>query len=157
MADKPSHIQRMVAQNRRARFDYEIQDTVEAGLALTGSEVKSLRNGRANIEQAYASVEDGEAWLINAYIPEYEQASAFSHEPRRPRKLLLHKREINRLGGRAAEQRMTLVPMQLYFNRSGLAKLQLGLAKGKRKVDKRETEKQRDWQRDKARLLREMN
>ncbi len=146
---------RTVAQNRRARHDYFIEDTVEAGLVLTGSEVKSLRQNRGSINEAYAGEQNGEIWLINAHIPEYRGASHFGHEPRRPRKLLLHRRELNRLLGSIRREGYTLIPLSLYFNRRGIAKLQLGLAKGKRKVDKRQSIKERDWARSKARLLRE--
>ena len=146
-----------VAQNRRARFDYEIEDTYEAGLVLSGPEVKSLRLGRGNIQESYAAVESGEIWLINSYIPEYEGASHFGHSPRRKRKLLLHKKEMARLEIATSQKGVTLVPMNLYFNKRGIAKLQLGVGKGKKGYDKRENEKKRDWQRDKARILRENN
>ena len=146
-----------VAQNRRARFDYEIEDTLEAGLVLSGPEVKSLRLGRGNIQESYAAVEGGEIWLINSYIPEYEGASHFGHSPRRKRKLLLHKKEMARLEIATSQKGVTLVPMNLYFNNRGIAKLQLGVGKGKKGYDKRETEKKRDWQRDKARIMRENN
>lgn len=145
----------MVAQNRRARFDYFIEDTLEAGLMLTGSEVKSLRSGKASIVESYAAEEGGAIWLINSHIPEYPGAKHFGHAPRRHRKLLLHKREIERLSGQIKREGVTLVPLDLYFNEKGIAKLTLGLAKGKKQVDKRETIKARDWQRDKARLMRE--
>lgn len=144
-----------VAQNRRARHNYVIEDTIEAGLALVGTEVKSLRLGRASIAEAYATEEQGEFYLINAHIPEYPPANRFNHAPKRPRKLLLHRREIERLRGLVQRQGYTLVPLSLYFNARGVAKIQLGLAHGKRKTDKRETEKKRDWQRQKARLMRE--
>lgn len=148
---------RTVAQNRRARHDYFIEDTVEAGLVLTGSEVKSLRQNRGSINEAYAGEQNGEIWLINAHIPEYRGASHFGHEPRRPRKLLLRRRELDRLLGSIRREGYTLIPLSLYFNPRGIAKLQLGLAKGKRKVDKRQSIKERDWARSKARLLRERN
>ncbi|SDG95006.1 SsrA-binding protein SmpB [Roseospirillum parvum] len=144
-----------VAENRRARHDYQIGDTFEAGIQLTGTEVKSLRHGRANIQESYASVEGGEVWLINAHIPEYPNAALFNHEPKRRRKLLLKRREIARLFQAVGRQGMTLVPLHLYFNDRGIAKLNIGLAKGKRQVDKRQTEKARDWERQKGRLLRE--
>jgi len=144
-----------VAQNRKARHDYKIEDTIEAGLVLTGTEVKSLRLGRGNIQQSYAAAEDGGLYLINAYIPEYEGAKHFGHEPRRKRKLLLHAREIEKLGAEVARKGMTLVPLSLYFNDRGIAKLKLGLARGKTNVDRRETVKERDWNRQKARLLRD--
>ena len=147
--------QKLVAQNRRARHDYAIEDVYEAGLVLTGTEVKTLRNGRATIGDAYATIDDsGEAWLINANIPEYLQANRFNHEPKRSRKLLLHKRQINRLIGAVERDGMTLIPLKLYFNEQGRVKLQLALAKGKKLHDKRETEKKRDWNREKGRLLR---
>ena len=145
----------LVAQNRRARHDYFIEDTVEAGMVLTGTEVKSLRQGRASIAEAYGSDEAGELYLFNANIPVYEAASRFNHEPKRPRKLLVHRRQMARLIGQIRREGYTLVPLKLYFNPRGIAKIELGLAKGKRKLDKRESTKQRDWQRDKARLLRE--
>lgn len=145
----------VVAENRKARHAYEIGDTIEAGIALQGTEVKALREGKANIAESYASVENGELWLINAYIPEYEAANRFNHAPRRPRKLLVHKREIARLGQAVQREGMTLVPLRLYFNERGRAKLELAVARGRKAHDKREAEKKRDWQREKARLLRE--
>lgn len=147
--------QRFAAQNRRARFDYHIEDTIEAGLVLTGSEVKTLRLGRASINEAFATEKDGEMWLLNAYFPEYEAANRFNHEPRRPRKLLLKRREMSRLIGQIQRAGITLVPISIYFNPRGIAKVELGLGKGKRKVDKRDTEKERDWKREQGRLLRE--
>jgi SsrA-binding protein len=146
--------ERYVAQNRRARHDYLIEDTYEAGIALHGSEVKVLREGKASIAEAYAGDKDGDLYLFNANIPEYP-AARFNHEPKRARRLLLHKREINKLLGRVTREGMTLIPLAIYFNPRGRAKLQLGLAKGKRKSDKREAEKARDWQRDKARIMRD--
>ncbi len=145
---------RVAAQNRKARHDYTIADTFEAGIVLTGSEVKSLRAGRANIQESYATDKDGEIFLVNAYIPEYKQAGQFNHEPRRPRKLLLHRREIGRMLGAIQRQGMTLVPLKLYFNRRGIAKLEIGIAKGKRQYEKREASKKRDWERDKRRIMR---
>ncbi len=144
-----------VALNRRARHDFEISETLEAGLVLTGSEVKSLRNGQANIAESYASGEHGELWLINAYIPEYAGSNRFNHAPKRPRKLLVKKREMARLAGAVGRDGMTLVPLKLYFNDRGIAKLELGVAKGRKTVDKRQVIKQREWDRQKARLLRE--
>ncbi|MCJ8310779.1 MAG: SsrA-binding protein SmpB [Rhizobiaceae bacterium] len=144
-----------VAENRKARYNYAIEDTFEAGLVLGGTEVKSLRNGKANIAESYASYEDGELWLINSHIPEYLQANRFNHEPRRRRKLLMSKREISRLSQAVAREGMTLIPLKLYFNERGRAKLQLGLGKGKKVHDKRETEKKRDWNREKSRLMRD--
>jgi SsrA-binding protein len=146
---------RYAAQNRRARYDYHITDTLEAGLQLQGTEVKVLRQGLASINEAYATERGGEIFLVNAHFPEYPSATRFNHEPRRPRKLLLHKKEINKLLGAIKREGVTLVPLSLYFNDRGIAKCELGLAKGKKKADKRETEKTRDWQRDKARIMRE--
>jgi SsrA-binding protein len=151
----PPSTQKLIAENRRARFDYFLDDFMEAGLSLTGSEVKSLRLGRANVAEAYAAVEGREIVLINAYIPEYAAASHFNHEPRRPRKLLLHRRQIDRLIGAVNREGRTIIPLRLYWNEKGLAKLELALAKGKKTHDKREAEAERDWQRDKARLMRE--
>jgi SsrA-binding protein len=145
---------RFAAQNRRARHDYLIQDTLEAGLVLVGTEVKMLRQGQASINESYAAARDGELFLVGAHIPEYKSARQ-NHEPGRPRKLLLHRKERNKLMGLIKREGMTLVPLGIYFNARGLAKCELGLAKGKRKADKREAEKARDWQRDKARLMRE--
>ncbi len=147
--------ERLVAQNRKARHNFFIEDSLEAGLVLTGTEVKSLRQGRASIGEAYAGEDSGELFLLNANIPRYEAASRFNHEPKRPRKLLLHGRERDRLLGLIRREGYTLVPLRLYFNARGIAKVEIGLARGKRKIDKRETEKKRDWQREKARLMRE--
>ncbi|XP_022778745.1 uncharacterized protein LOC111320330 [Stylophora pistillata] len=155
MAAKSPNTQRVVAKNRRARHDYTITDTVEAGLILTGSEVKSLRAGHASIQESYAGETDGELFLINAQINEYSQANRFNHDPKRPRKLLLKKRELSRLLGAISKKSVTLIPLSLYFNAKGIAKLEIGLAVGKNKADKRETEKKRDWQREKARLMRD--
>ncbi|MEN9895550.1 MAG: SsrA-binding protein SmpB [Pseudomonadota bacterium] len=148
-------IRKIVAENRKARFNYEIVDTYEAGLVLTGTEVKSLREGKANIAESYASDEGNEIWLINSYVPEYLQANRFNHETRRRRKLLLSAREINRLRVAINREGMTLVPLKIYFNDKGRAKMELALAKGKKLHDKRETEKERDWNRQKGRLLRD--
>jgi SsrA-binding protein len=145
---------RFVAQNRKARHDYFIEDSLEAGLVLVGTEVKSLRAGHASIAESYAREQDGAIYLLNAHIGEYAAASRFNHEPRRPRKLLLNRKEINKLLGSIKREGVTLIPLSIYFSDSGRAKVELGLARGKRKVDKREAEKNRDWQRDKARLLR---
>jgi SsrA-binding protein len=146
---------KVVAQNRRARFDYFIEDTVEAGIMLVGTEVKSLRSGKASILESYAGDQNGELFLVNAYIPEYGQAGQFfQHEPKRPRKLLVRKRELVRMLSAIQREGMTLIPMSIYFNDRGKAKVELGIAKGKKKGDKREAEKERDWQRDKARLMR---
>lgn len=146
---------KLVAENRKARFNYDIEEKIEAGIMLTGSEVKSLRSGKANIAESYASEEGGELYLINAHIAEYAQAGRAQHSPTRPRKLLLHRREMSRLAGAIQRQGMTLVPLKLYFNARGIAKVQLGLGKGKKLHDKRETEKKRDWDRQKGRLMRE--
>jgi len=146
---------KIAAENRKARFSYEVMDTVEAGLVLTGTEVKSLRQGQANIQESYASLEDGEIWLINSYVPEYLQGNRYNHEPRRRRKLLLNKREMSRLGQAVDREGMTMVPLKIYFNDRGRAKLLLAIARGKKLHDKRETEKQRDWAREKGRLLKE--
>src|SRR5215813_15073154 len=154
MAKKNDDGTKVVADNRKARFSYSIEDTLEAGLMLYGSEVKSLRNGRSTIAESYAYAKDGELFLVNSYIPEYTQASRFNHEPRRQRKLLVHKREANRLAAAIQREGMTLIPLKMYFNAKGRAKVELGIAKGKKLHDKRETEKKRDWARDKARLLR---
>ena len=151
--DDPNN--RTVAENRKARFSYEVLDTLEAGLVLTGTEVKSLREGHANIQESYASVEGGEIWLINSYLPEYLQANRFNHEPRRRRKLLLNKREMAKLGQAVDREGMTMVPLKIYFNDRGRAKLELALAKGKKLHDKRETVKERDWNRQKSRLLKD--
>ena len=146
----------LIAVNRRARFDYEIEDTLEAGLQLVGTEVKSLRQGRANIAEAYVSVErDGALYLINADFPPYEGGNRFNHEPRRHRKLLLHRKQIGQLAGAVQRDGRTIIPLRLYFNDRGLAKLLIGLAKGKKTVDKRETIKEREWNRSKARLMKD--
>lgn len=146
---------KVAAENRKARFSYAIESNVVAGIMLTGSEVKSLRNGRATIAESYATVKDGELWLINANIPEYVQANRFGHEPKRIRKLLVHRREAHKLAIAMQREGMTLVPLKLFFTPKGIAKIDIGVAKGKKLHDKRETEKNRDWQRDKARLMRD--
>ena len=147
---------KVVAENRRARYEYRIEDTWEAGIQLTGTEVKSLRTGQVNITESYASAENGGFFLINAHIPEYRQAgSFFQHEPRRPRRLLLKQKEINKLKAAIERQGMTVVPLQLYFNARGKAKLRIALAQGKKHADKREDIKKREWQRQKARVLRD--
>jgi len=148
-------VNKVVAENRKARFNYEIIDTYEAGLVLMGTEVKSLREGKANIAESYASDEGGEIWLINSYLPEYLQANRFNHEPRRRRKLLLSGREIHRLRSAVNREGMTLIPLKIYFNDRGRAKMELALAKGKKLHDKRESEKERDWNRQKSRLLKD--
>jgi SsrA-binding protein len=154
MAAKSDPKIKVVADNRRARFNYEIGDTVEAGIALTGTEVKSLRVGKATIAESYADVKAGEIWLVNANIPEYLQANRFNHAPKRPRKLLLHKRQIAKLAGAVEREGMTIVPLKLYFNDKGRAKVELAVARGKKLHDKRETEKKRSWERERARLMR---
>ncbi len=147
---------RTVAENRRARYEYALSDVIEAGLQLTGTEVKSLREGQANIAESYASLENGGVMLINAHIPEYGKAGVFfQHEPRRPRRLLLHRAEIAKLAKAVDRQGMTMVPLELYFNERGLAKLKIAVAQGKKVHDKRDTERKRDWQREKARLMRD--
>lgn len=156
MAEKKETGFKVVADNRRARFDYEIGETFEAGLVLTGTEVKSLRTGKASIGESYASLDKvGELYLLNANIPEYLQANRFNHEPKRPRKLLLNMREISRMAKGLEREGMTLVPLKIYFNARGRAKLELALGRGKKLHDKRETEKKRDWNREKSRLLRD--
>jgi SsrA-binding protein len=154
-AKAPERRFKIVAENRKARFNYEIGEVFEAGIALSGTEVKSLRGGKATIAESYADARGGEIWLINANIPEYLQANRYNHLPKRPRKLLLHKRQINRLAGAVEREGMTLVPLKLYFNDKGRAKIEIALARGKKLHDKRETEKKRSWQREKGRLLRQ--
>jgi SsrA-binding protein len=149
-----TQVGKTIAENRRARFDYFIEDVVEAGIMLTGTEVKSLRVGRANIAESYAAVEGNEIVLINADIPPYAGGNRFNHEPRRPRKLLLHRKQIGRLIGAVQREGRTIIPTKLYWNEKGIAKLEIGLAKGKKLHDKRETAAERDWQRDKARLMK---
>ncbi|GFE64985.1 SsrA-binding protein [Litoreibacter roseus] len=146
---------KIVAENRRARFDYAIEEDIECGIMLEGSEVKSLRTGKAQIAESYAAVEDGELWLVNSYVPPYEQAKTFQHDERRRRKLLVNKRELAKLWSATQREGMTLVPLVLYFNHKGRAKLKIGIAKGKKLSDKRETSAKRDWQRQKARLMKD--
>src|ERR1700724_3750647 len=155
MATKPERKLRVVADNRKARFNYFIDETMEAGVALTGTEVKSLRLGKATIGESYADSRGGEIWLIKSKIPEYQQANRFTPAPKRPRKLLLHKRQIHKLAGAVERDGMTLVPLKLYFNEKGRAKVELALARGKKLYDKRETEKKRSWERERGRLLRQ--
>ena len=154
MAEKKARALKVVADNRRARFNYEIGEVFEAGIALTGTEVKSLRQGKATIAESYADARAGEIWLVNANIPEYLQASRFNHSPKRLRKLLLHKRQIDKLANAVEREGMTLVPLRLYFNEKGRAKIEIALARGKKLHDKRETEKKRSWDRERGRLLR---
>lgn len=155
MSSAPSN-RRVVAQNRRARFDYFIDETLEAGLMLTGTEVKSLRYGKASINESYATVEDGELYLINGYISEYNHAhKKLNHDPTRRRKLLVNRKQLNNLIGQTRQKGVTLVPISLYFNPRGFVKLELGLARGKKQHDKRETSKERDWNREKSRIMRD--
>ncbi|GAK33871.1 ssrA-binding protein [alpha proteobacterium Q-1] len=146
---------RMVSENRKARYNYAVEDTYEAGIALKGTEVKALRKGTANIAESYAEEKNGEIWLINAHIDEFSHGNIHNHEPRRPRKLLLHRKEINKIAGAIQRAGMTLVPLKIYFNDRGRAKILLGLARGKKAHDKREDIKQRDWDRQKQRLLKD--
>ena len=156
---RPQHAafdkKKTVAENRRARFDYHIEDTFEAGIMLTGTEVKSLRFGEGSIAESYAEIRGGEAWLVNSNVPEFSHGNRFNHEPKRARKLLLHEREIDRLQGAVERKGMTLVPLSIYFNSRGRAKVELALAKGKNAADKRNTIKERDWKRDQARIMRD--
>lgn len=156
---RPRHAEfdkkKTVAENRRARFDYYIEDKLEAGIALTGTEVKSLRFGEGSIAESYAEVRNGEAWLVNSNVPEFSHGNRFNHEPKRPRKLLLHRREVDRLQGAVERKGMTLVPLSIYFNSRGRAKVELALARGKNAADKRQTVKERDWKRDQSRIMRE--
>ncbi len=156
MAKKKTDVNyKVIAENRRARRDYAIEDDLECGIVLTGSEVKSLRTGQANIAESYAAVEDGELWLVNSYIAPYAQAKTWGHEERRKRKLLVSKREMSKLWNSTARKGMTLVPLVLYFNHKGLVKIKIGIAKGKKHHDKRADDAKRDWSRQKARLMRE--
>jgi SsrA-binding protein len=155
MAPKADPNFKIVADNRKARFNYEIGEVFEAGISLTGSEVKSLRQGKATIAESYATARAGEIWLLNATIPEYLQAGRFNHAPKRQRRLLLHKHEITKLIGAVEREGMTLVPLKLFFNGRGRAKIEIALARGKKLHDKRETEKKRDWARERGRLMRD--
>ena len=154
MAAKKDPSRKVVADNRRARFNYEIGETFEAGIMLTGTEVKSLRLGKATIAESYADSKGREVWLVNANIPEYLQANRFNHAPKRPRKLLLHKRQIHKLAVAVEREGMTIVPLRLFFNEKGRAKVDIALGRGKKLHDKRETEKKRSWDREKGRLMR---
>ena len=145
---------KVISDNRRARYDYEIIQTFEAGIALQGSEVKSLRTGHTNLAEAYATMKNGELWLINSNIPEYREANRFNHEPKRPRKLLLHKKEIEKLSSGVLREGLTIIPLKLLFNKRGRVKVDLALARGKKLHDKREAIKDRDWGREKSRLMR---
>ncbi len=155
MAKKAEPKLKIAADNRKARFNFAIGEAFEAGIALTGTEIKSLRNGKATISESYADAKDGEIWLVNSNIPEYLQANRNNHAPKRPRKLLLHKRQINKLVGAVEKEGMTIVPLKIYFNDRGRAKVEIALAKGKKLHDKRDTEKKRDWQRERGRLMRD--
>ncbi len=155
MSEPKQQTRKLIAENRRARFDYFLEDSIEAGMVLTGSEVKSLRLGRANIAESYATVEGNEMVLINAYIPEYPGANRFNHEPRRSRKLLLHRKQINKLMAAVQREGRTIVPVKMFFDEKGRAKLELCLAKGKKLHDKRASEADKDWKRDQARLMRD--
>ncbi|MCE4224651.1 SsrA-binding protein SmpB [Methylobacterium sp. C25] len=155
MAPKSDPNRKVVADNRSARYHYAIEDVIEAGIALSGTEVKSLRNGKATIGESYAGPSGNDLMLFNANIPEYLEANRFNHQPKRPRRLLLHRRQIDKLIGATQRQGMTVIPLKIYFNEQGRAKVELGLGKGKQNHDKREATKQRDWQRDKARLMRD--
>ena len=146
---------RIAAENRRARFNYEILDTIEAGIVLTGTEVKALRGGKATIAESYAEIDNGELYLVNSYIPEYLQANRFNHSPKRPRKLLVQHRQLAKLSQGIEREGMTIVPLKVYFNEKGRAKVEIALAKGKKLHDKRETEKKRDWQREQGRIMRD--
>jgi SsrA-binding protein len=156
---RPQHPQfdkkKTVAENRRARFEYFIEDVFEAGIMLTGTEVKSLRFGQGSIAESYAEIRGGEAWLVNANVPEFSHGNRYNHEPKRPRKLLLHEREIDRLQGAVERKGMTLVPLSVYFTGRGRAKVELALAKGKNAADKRQTINERDWKREQSRIMRD--
>lgn len=156
---RPRHAEfdkkKTVAENRRARYDYHIEDKLEAGIALTGTEVKSLRFGEGSIAESYAEVRNGEAWLVNSNVPEFSHGNRFNHEPKRPRKLLLHRREVDKLQGAVERKGMTLVPLSIFFNSQGRAKVELALARGKNAADKRQTTKERDWKREQARIMRD--
>jgi SsrA-binding protein len=155
MAAKPERRFKAIADNRKARFNYEVGEVIEAGIVLTGSEVKSLRAGKATIAESYADARDGAIWLINSNIPEYLQAHRFNHLPKRPRKLLLHARQIDKLAGAVEREGMTIIPLRLYFNEKGRAKIAIALGKGKKLHDKRETLKKRSWERERGRLMRD--
>ena len=157
MAKKKKSSENIAARNRKARHDYFIEDNYEAGIALQGTEIKSIRSGRASIEESYASEEGGELYLINAYIPEYQAGGRDQHETRRPRKLLLHKKELAKMFNAVNREGMTIIPLSLYFNKRGMLKVDLGMAKGKSQYDKRQTDKARDWKRDQARIMRGKN
>lgn len=153
MTDNPRY--KIAADNRKARYNFEIVDAIEAGLVLTGTEVKALRGGKATIAESYATIENGELMLVNSYIPEYLQANRFNHEPKRPRKLLASRKQIARFAQAIEREGMTLIPLKVYFNEKGRAKIEVAIARGKKLHDKRETEKERDWKREQGRLLRD--
>ncbi len=155
MAKARDDNRKIVSENRKARFNYAIEENIEAGMVLTGTEVKSLRSGKATIAESYAQVKDGDVWLVNANIPEYGGGNRFNHEPTRVRKLLLKQREIEKLHKATEREGMTLIPLKVYFNERGIAKIDLGVARGKKLHDKRADTKERDWQRDKARLMKQ--
>jgi SsrA-binding protein len=155
MASKAERPFKIIADNRKARYNYQIGETFEAGIVLTGSEVKSMRVGKASIGESYAAARAGELWLYNCNISEYKQAGQFNHVPKRPRKLMLHRRQINKLIGAVEREGMTVVPLKLYFNEKGRAKVEIALARGKKLHDKRETEKKRSWDRERGRLMRQ--
>ena len=157
MAKKKKSDENIAARNRKARHNYFIEDNIEAGIMLQGTEIKSIRNGRSSIEESYASEENGELFLVNAYIPEYQAGGRDQHETRRPRKLLLHKKELVKMINAVNRQGATIIPLSLYFNKRGMLKIDLGIAKGKRQYDKRQTEKNRDWKRDQDRIIRDKN
>ena len=157
MAKKKQSNGNIAGRNRKARHDYFIEENIEAGIMLQGTEIKSIRNGRASIEESYASEEGGELFLVNAYIPEYQAGGRDQHETRRPRKLLLHKKELTKLANAVNREGMTIIPLSLYFNKRGMLKVDLGMAKGKRQHDKRQTDKDRDWKRDQGRIMRGKN
>jgi SsrA-binding protein len=157
MAKKKKSDANIAARNRKARHNYFIQDNIEAGIMLQGTEIKSIRNGRSSIEESYASEENGELFLVNAYIPEYQAGGRDQHETRRPRKLLLHKKELVKMINAVNREGATIIPLSLYFNKRGMLKVDLGIAKGKRQYDKRQTEKNRDWKRDQDRIIRDKN
>ena len=154
MAEKKPRPFKIIAENRKARFNYEIGEVVEAGIALTGTEVKSLRQGKATIAESYADAKGGEIWLVNSNIPEYLQASRFNHAPKRPRKLLLHRRQIDKLAAAVDREGTTIIPLKMFFNDKGRAKIEIALGRGKKLHDKRETEKKRSWERERGRLMR---
>lgn len=154
MSQQPERY-KIAAENRKARFNFEILDVFEAGIMLSGTEVKSLRGGKAMIAESYAEIKNGEVMLINSYIPEYLQANRFNHEPKRPRKLLLHRRQIDKMDNAISREGMTVVPLKVFFNEKGRAKIEIAIARGKKLHDKRETEKARDWQREQGRVLRD--